>query len=187
VTPNSGIGKVDATITIISQTTESVDIRFYNDDFGISTVLHITPDYTNCIFYTTSDGNIVSPDNSNAFVATIISNEIINGVGVIVFDDNITTIGNYAFSGCSNLTSVTIGDSVTTIGDYAFCWCSSLTSVYCKATTPPAVTLDYNGYWWAFDDNASSRKIYVPMESVEAYKSASYWSDYASDIVGCNF
>ena len=38
-----------------------------------------------------------------------------------------------------------------------------------------------------FSDITSGRKIYVPMESVEAYKSASYWSDYASDIVGYNF
>ena len=35
--------------------------------------------------------------------------------------------------------------------------------------------------------NASGRKIYVPMESAEAYKSASYWSDYASSIEGYNF
>ena len=38
-----------------------------------------------------------------------------------------------------------------------------------------------------FDYNASGRKIYVPMESVEAYKSAEYWSEYASDIIGYNF
>ena len=126
VTPNSGIGKVDATITIIGHTTESVDIRFYNDDFGVSTTLHITPDYTNCIFYTTSDGNIVSPYNSNAFGATIISNKIINGVGAIVFDDSTTTIGKQAFYACDSLTSVTIPDSVTTIGYAAFLDCSSL-------------------------------------------------------------
>ena len=29
--------------------------------------------------------------------------------------------------------------------------------------------------------------IYVPAESVEAYKSAQYWSDYADYIVGYNF
>ena len=32
----------------------------------------------------------------------------------------VTTIGNYAFHGCTGLTSVTIGDGVTTIGNYAF-------------------------------------------------------------------
>ena len=40
-----------------------------------------------------------------------------------------TSIGNSAFSGCSSLTSVTIGNSVTSIGESAFRYCSSLTSV----------------------------------------------------------
>ena len=101
--------------------------------------------------------------------------------------DSVTTIEWGAFSWCESLTSVTIPDSVISIGNYAFGWCESLTSVYCKATTPPVVTLDYYGYWRAFNENASGRKIYVPMESVEAYKSASYWSYYAEDIVGYNF
>ena len=38
-----------------------------------------------------------------------------------------------------------------------------------------------------FYKNASGRKIYVPMESVEAYKSASGWSKYPSAIVGYDF
>ena len=38
-------------------------------------------------------------------------------------------IGDYAFSGCSGLTSVTIGNSVTSIGEGAFSSCSGLTSV----------------------------------------------------------
>ena len=41
----------------------------------------------------------------------------------------VTTIGEYAFSDCDSLTSITIPDSVTTIGDYAFSSCDSLTSV----------------------------------------------------------
>ncbi len=43
------------------------------------------------------------------------------------------------------------------------------------------------GYWSAFHGNASGRKIYVPMESVEAYKSADSWADYADSIVGYDF
>ena len=43
--------------------------------------------------------------------------------------DSITSIGDYAFNGCSNLTSVTIGNGVTSIGYEAFGYCSSLTSV----------------------------------------------------------
>ena len=38
-----------------------------------------------------------------------------------------------------------------------------------------------------FDDNASGRKIYVPAESVQAYKSADGWRDYADAIVGYDF
>jgi hypothetical protein len=39
----------------------------------------------------------------------------------------------------------------------------------------------------AFVANGSGRKIYVPAASVDAYKSASGWSAYASDIVGYDF
>ena len=42
---------------------------------------------------------------------------------------NVTSIGDYAFEGCSGLTSVTIGNSVTSIGWGAFYGCSGLTSV----------------------------------------------------------
>ena len=38
-----------------------------------------------------------------------------------------------------------------------------------------------------FYNNASGLKIYVPRNSVDAYKSAEYWSDYAANIVGYDF
>ena len=101
----------------------------------------------------------------------------------LIIGNGVTSIGDYAFRTCDSLTSVTIGDSVTTIGDYAFYWCSSLTSVYCKPTTPPSLDGAY-----VFYANGSGRKIYVPMESVEVYKSASGWrSSYKSSIVGYDF
>ena len=99
----------------------------------------------------------------------------------VTIGDSVTTIGKYAFSDCRSLTSITIPDSVTKIGNYAFYYCISLKSVYCKATTPPA------GGSSMFSGNASGRKIYVPMESVGAYKAASYWCDYMSYIVGYDF
>lgn len=53
--------------------------------------------------------------------------------------------------------------------------------VYCKSTTPPA------GGYEMFYDNPWERKIYVPTESVEAYKAAEYWKNYADYIVGYDF
>ena len=66
-----------------------------------------------------------------------------SGVKRIIIGDSVTTIGQYAFYGCSFLTSVTIGNSVTTIGGGAFYDCSSLTSV----TIPNSVTTIG---WYAF-------------------------------------
>ena len=54
----------------------------------------------------------------------------------LIIPNSVTSIGNYAFSGCSGLTSVTIGNSVTSIGGRAFEGCSGLTSV----TIPNSVT-----------------------------------------------
>ena len=104
----------------------------------------------------------------------------------ITIPDSVTEIGEYEFRGCTSLTSVTIGNGVTSIGQRAFYNCTSLTEVYCKPTTPPTAA-GYYSRWNAFDNNASERKIYVPTASVEVYKSADWWSDYASDIVGYDF
>ena len=129
------------------------------------------------IYYTSRDGEIVTP----SFNASIRSNTYIDGVGIIEFDSPVTSIGDWAFCYCISLTSVTIPDSVTSIGDGAFDDCESLKSVYCKPTIPPA------GGWYMFENNASGRTIYVHKESVNEYKCASYWGDYANAIVGYTF
>ena len=55
------------------------------------------------------------------------------GLTSVIIGDSVTSIGDWAFAGCAGLTSVTIGDSVTSIGDYAFYGCTGLTSVMISA------------------------------------------------------
>ena len=51
------------------------------------------------------------------------------GLASVTISEGVTSIGHSAFQGCSGLTSVTIGNGVTSIGEYAFSSCSGLTSV----------------------------------------------------------
>lgn len=121
------------TFVVAENTTDKVRqgfITFTSKDGDISQKILVTqsiPKYE--ITYTTSDEKIVTPYNTNRFGANIISNVYKNGIGVITFDGTITSIGDYAFFDCSNLTSITIPDSVTLIGERALYCCSSLTSV----------------------------------------------------------
>ncbi len=52
-----------------------------------------------------------------------------SGLTSVTIGNGVTSIGSYAFDGCSGLTSVTIGNGVTSIGSYAFYGCSGLTSI----------------------------------------------------------
>ena len=134
--------------------------------------------FSGCSSLVEFNGKFASADKLCLIVDGVLNSFAIGcGVKEYTIPDSITSIGIYAFYSCTSLTSVTIGNSVTSIGSYAFYACSSLTSVYCKPTTPPASRP------YMFENNASGRKIYVPAASVEAYKSVSYWSDYASAIV----
>jgi hypothetical protein len=84
--------------------------------------------------------------------------EIVN----VVMSEEITTIGDWAFSECSSLTSITIGNSVTSIGEDAFYECSSLTSI----TIPNSViSIDES----AFEDCNKLRTVQIgkSIETIE--------------------
>ena len=110
----------------------------------------------------------------------------------VELSESLTSIGDYAFRECQSLASIVIPASVSAIGSWAFFDCTALESVYCQATTPPALG---SSAFSRTDENHDFRlgaaapvplncKIYVPAESVDAYKSAAGWSNHAANIVG---
>ena len=99
-----------------------------------------------------------------------------NQLTSVTIPNSVTSIGQSAFSS-NKLTSVTIPNSVTSIGSYAF-YSNQLTSVTILAVNPPTARENIFGYGYS----NSSLKIYVPAQSVNAYKTAQGWSQYADKI-----
>ena len=83
-------------------------------------------------------------------------------------------------AGQTQLKSIIIPKSVTSIGDFAFHGCSQLTNVTCLSTTPPAL-----GNYGFFDsmDYYAHATLHVLADFLPAYQSANYWKDF-SQIVG---
>lgn len=92
--------------------------------------------------------------------------------------DNVQRLGNYTFDNCTSLTSVVIGDKITDIGKRCFRNCTSLNSITVNAVSPPIIAASFFGSF----DNTNNCPIYVPAESVDAYKAANNWRSIASRI-----
>ena len=92
----------------------------------------------------------------------------------ITIPDSVTSIAYSMFNSCYALQSITIPDGVTSIYGFAFSNCYSIMEYHLHPTTPP--TLDTN----AFSNIVEGTIIYVPQGSLDAYKTATNWSTYAS-------
>ena len=100
----------------------------------------------------------------------------------ITIPNSVTTIGDWAFYGCSSLTNVNIPNSVTTIGDWAFYGCSGLTDVYSYITDFSKVSIG-SSVFSLYPANYSNRKLHVPYGTSEAYQAEPKWSQYFGAIV----
>lgn len=127
--------------------------------------------YINCIFLS----YIYLPSN-----ITVIGIEAFAGCVLlkkITIQEGVTTIYSTAFKSCYNLASIILPSTLTSIADLAFQNCSNLQKYVFYSTTPPSLAATT-----VFTGIVSITKIYVPDESVAAYKTATNWITYANYI-----
>ena len=129
-------------IKIPNSVTKIGDGAFY----GCSGLISLVVDKENSVFD--------SRNNCNAIINTT-TNSLIFGCKKSTIPQSVTSIGNYAFDGCSSLTSIDIPNSVTSIGERAFSGCSGLTSI----DIPNSVTSIGDG---AFAGCSSLTAINIP-------------------------
>ncbi len=113
------------------------------------------------------------------------SNEYTGSVDIpsmVTYNDltySVTSIGDFAFDGCTGLTSITIPNSVTSIGDYAFDDCSGLTSV----TIPNSVTtIGYDAFLGCSD----LTRVTIPNSVTSIGDSAFYGCTNLRVVINCS-
>ena len=105
-------------------------------------------------------------------------------LSVVKLPNTIVTIDDVAFAENPLLTTFEIPASVKFIGSFAFMYCDALKTMFCRPTSPPMGT-----HWGICSEGPielcdSLETLYVPMESVEAYKNDLNWQHYSDIIVG---
>jgi hypothetical protein len=179
------------TITIPSSVTFIGNYPF----IGCTNLSDIVVDASNT-FYSSLDGVLFDKNKS-----TIIEYPMKNGSSYSI-PSSVTSIGDYAFSGCTGLTTITIPSSVTSIGDDALSGCNGLSTI----TIPSSVTsigrsafgncsglqnikvfgitpVDLSSSSSVFSGfNLETCILFVPTGSKNAYASASQWSGFLNIV-----
>ena len=100
----------------------------------------------------------------------------------IILADGTLAIADYAFGGCSGLTSVTIPNSVTSINRSAFYGCSGLNDVFSFIVDPTTVSMG-GSVFYRYPNNYAERTLHVPFGTSAAYQADTKWSQYFGSIV----
>jgi len=128
-------------------------------------------------FTVTGTGHLSVIENGKALVRN--NTELIAypaASGSVILAEGLTSIGYGAFKGCTNLTQITLPASITSVGEYPFWDCNNL--AFITFLNPIPLTGTGNIFFFI----TSNFAIKVPAGSVEAYKAAPMWSQYAGRI-----
>lgn len=152
-TPLSGSNDGSIRISIESGTTEKTGaIILYSSNYGLSWTIDILrnePTSGRKIFYTSSDGNVVTP-RTTGWGANIVSNTYVDGKGVIEFDGDLEVIPAEAFINETRLTSIVFPETLKRIEIQAFSGCTGLSG---DLIMPNSVTLiSVSGFYGSWID-----------------------------------
>ena len=95
-------------------------------------------------------------------------------ITTVELPNSVETVGKYTFDECKAMETLIIGNGLKNTGMYAFS-IAGLKTVVCMAVTPPA--LGGNAF---YDTKTKNAILYVPDESVNAYKEADQWEDFGT-------
>ncbi len=121
--------------------------------------------------------------NSVTFIGDLAFNGCISLTNIVIPNSvisNFSTNSAGLFYQCSGLTSVTIGSGITWMG-ITFFDCPNITRVTCLSTTPPYAQpyrVDGKTAYIFSPEIFDFATLYVPDESVEAYKNHPYWKQF---------
>lgn len=116
---------------------------------------------------TTIIPNSVAEIGDNAFYNSALKS--------ITIPTGTTKIGRSAFNNSILLSSITLSATLIEISDWAFADCLSLNTIICYAIEPPTIS---SNTFFGSNPIYNNPTIYVPAESVEAYKNADQWKDF---------
>lgn len=137
----------------------------FNTALSSATVYYETPSTTdNYTWYFDRSTKVLTISGSGMMKNYSSTNDVPWGntrteIVSVIINNGITSIGSFAFNGCTNLLSITVPYSVTSIGNNAFSGCSSLGSI----TIPDYVTSIGDN---AFSDCTNLSSVYMPSYSV---------------------
>lgn len=126
------------------------------------------------VFYGAGITSLQIPDSVTNITSSTFENSSLKDIHIPV---GVVQIGNNCFIGCSGLTKITISSGSASIAQGAFNNCTALKKIIFECNAPP--TLHASGIF----DNTNNCPIYVPLSALNAYKTATNWSTYASRIV----
>jgi len=164
-----------SSVTIPNSVTTIADYAF-SDCYSLSSIT-IPNSVTTIADYAFSNCYSLSSITIPNTVTSIGSSAFYNcySLSSITIPNTVTSIGSNAFYNCYSLSSITIPNTVTTIGTYAFNSCNSMDYIRFIRTTPPTVSSSN-----AWTSVSTSTIIYVPAESINAYKTATNYPNPSS-------